>query len=816
MFVLSEYHFSLLAWTNLIVALIVFYLGISVFVRERYTPVSRAFLIMCFSTGLWLFCISFVIAAVHQDLAQRWGTLVYIGEPLIPAAVFHFTVHVLQQYGRRKMQVRMAWVASFVSVVMLVSTDVLYSGLHLYSWGFYPKLSGKSIIFVGYFLFVMVIVLRMFRDEYKAVRPRTVRWFRARGFQWSILSAYLGSIDFLPSYGVPIPPVGAVFVLAACILAARAVWRYRFVDVTPALAVNTIIDTMSDALLIVDPEGVIRHSNNAAERLFNMRKHVLEGKEVADVLSSENCACGVQGLFCKTDVHAFETIYDGGPAGPRMLTVSASLIRDRAQKPAAIVYTAQDVTDNRQAEEKIRFLAYYDPLTGLPNRTFYKEILGRAIAYAKRHKVVMATMFIDLDSFKQINDTYGHCTGDELLKVVAMQLTKCVRKTDYVARSDDERVPDTVSRLGGDEFIVLLNEIREGGDAARVALRILDMLSRPLVVGGHEVFISASIGISLFPGDGETVDVLLKNADAAMYVAKSSGKNRYQFYSNEMNSSSRNRLDMEMELQSAVEAQQFVVYYQPRYDLGSNALVGMEALVRWDHPSRGILLPEEFIPLAEETGHIILLGEQVLRAACMQVAEWIAEGRKAVPVAVNLCGRQCNERLVETIGRLLSETGLEPRFLELEITERAIMKDPDKVLPLVRDCRSKGIRVSLDDFGTGFSSLGQLRDLPLDALKIDRSFVMNVMKNERDAAVVRTIIAIGRNLGLRVIAEGVENEAQLALVRSFGCDEAQGFHFSEAVPGSKAVRYIEEHGKRRTKRSAGFDGQQVTADYYQI
>jgi diguanylate cyclase (GGDEF)-like protein/PAS domain S-box-containing protein len=793
----DAYHFNYLAWMNLVAAVLVLSVGITVLVRERYTPVSWAYLIMSLSVGAWLFCIPFLVAAVHESIAYRWAKLLYFGNALIPAAVYHFTSLVLIQHARRKMQIRMAWASSFVFLALVESTDFLFSGLYRFTWGFYLKFNWTSVFFIGYFFVIMIAVLRMLAGEYKAARPGSMRWFRARGLMGMLLFGYLASIDFVAGFGMPLHPVGAVFVLISCALAARAIWRYRFVDVTLALAVNTIIDTMSDALLIVDPEGVIRHANNAAARMSGMRRHVLEGKEAVEVLPSDKLTGSVEVMFGKSDVQAFETVYDGGLAGPRMLSVSASLIRDRVGRPSAVVYTAQDITDRRQAEEKIRFLAYYDPLTGLPNRAFYKEILNRAINYAKRHRVIMATLFIDLDAFKHINDTLGHSAGDELLKAVAAQLTKCVRKTDYVARSDDERVPDTVSRLGGDEFIVLLNEIREGGDAARVALRILDALSRPFLMSGHEVFISASIGISLFPGDGDDVECLLKNADAAMYVAKESGKNRYQFYTSEMNAASRERLDMESELRQAVNDKQFIVYYQSRYELSSGALVGIEALARWNHPSRGLVLPNDFIPLAEETGLIIPLGEQILRAACRQAALWISEGRKATPVAVNLSIRQFEPHLKETIGQILAESKLPPRFLELEITESAIMQNPQMTLDLLKACRAMGMRVAIDDFGTGYSCLSQLGYLPVDALKIDRSFVMNITGSEHDAAIAQTIIAMGHYLKLKVVAEGVETAEQFEMLRSFGCDEVQGFYFSRPAPVEEMAKILEREAVLR-------------------
>jgi diguanylate cyclase (GGDEF)-like protein len=393
----------------------------------------------------------------------------------------------------------------------------------------------------------------------------------------------------------------------------------------------------------------------------------------------------------------------------------------------------------------------------------------------------MATLFIDLDSFKCINDMLGHSAGDELLKIVAQRLTKCVRKTDYVARLEEERMPDTISRFGGDEFIVLLSEIREGGDAARVARRILDVLSKSFLISNREIFISASIGISLFPADGEDVEVLLKNADVAMYAAKEQGKNLYLFYASAMNTASQQRLNLESELRKAIECNEFSVLYQPRYDIRNNAIVGIEALVRWNHAERGIILPEAFIPLAEETGMIVSLGEMVLRTACSQAAIWMGGNRHAVPVAVNLSVHQCDERFKEMINDILKETGLMPGLLELDITESAIMHDPKKTIDLLQKWQSQGILVSIDDFGTGYSSLNQLSRLPVKALKIDRSFVMNIVEN---AAIVKAVIAMAHHLSLRVVAKGVETKDQLELLHSFGCDEAQGVYLCKPLsPG---------------------------------
>ncbi|MBN1981080.1 MAG: EAL domain-containing protein [Chitinivibrionales bacterium] len=450
-----------------------------------------------------------------------------------------------------------------------------------------------------------------------------------------------------------------------------------------------------------------------------------------------------------------------------------------------------DISELKHAEEQIKFLAYYDSLTRLPNRTFYKELLTRALDLNQRSQKILAILFIDLDCFKRINDSLGHALGDQLLKTVAERLQKSVRKSDCVARSEDEMVNNTVSRLGGDEFIVLLNEIAHSYNAIVIARRILSDLSQPFMLNNQEVFVTASIGISLYPADGKDVDTLFKNADIAMYYAKEHGKNNFQFYSQTMNAASLERLTMANELHRALERNELVLYYQPKIDLEQRNVTGMEALIRWNHPIKGLVTPSEFIPLAEETGLIVAIGEWVLTHACKQNKEWQTQGYNPITISINIARQQFSQQnFMEIVMRTLKETGLEAHFLELEITESTIMQNPEKAASMLRGLKSTGIKVSIDDFGTGYSSLDHLRWLPLDALKIDRSFVMNIPEKTEDAAIARAIIALAHSLKLKVIAEGVETNEQCSFLRLLGCNEAQGFLFSKPVPAEDFVQFL--------------------------
>lgn len=438
--------------------------------------------------------------------------------------------------------------------------------------------------------------------------------------------------------------------------------------------------------------------------------------------------------------------------------------------------------ERKRAENRILTLAYYDDLTGLPNRVLFLDRLNFCIANARRREALVAVLICDLDNFKRINDTLGHEAGDLLVREVGERISACVRENDAVGRLDEGHNKNTVARQGGDEFTLLLGEIRNIHDAARVAQRILGSLARPFDLRGHEVFVSASIGIAIFPQDGVDADTLVKNGDAAMYHAKDRGKNNYQFYKKEMNATSFQRLSLETSLRRALEREEFLLYYQPVVNLYTGKLVSAEALVRWQHPDMGLISPADFIPLAEETGMIVPLGEWVLLAACAQNKAWQQAGLPPVRVAVNLSCQQFAERnLARVVEEVLEETGLAADYLGLEITESLMMRNVDASIAVLRELSSMGVSLSLDDFGTGYSSLSYLKRFPLDILKIDRSFVREIPHDNDDVTLTRVILAMAGNLGLKVVAEGVENQEQLEFLKNQGCDMMQGYLVSPPV-----------------------------------
>ena len=457
--------------------------------------------------------------------------------------------------------------------------------------------------------------------------------------------------------------------------------------------------------------------------------------------------------------------------------------------------TMQDITERRRAAEQIRQLALYDSLTGLPNRHLFKEQLSHAVARAKRMGDVLIMLSLDLDRFKRVNDTLGHEGGDLLLKEAAARLSKTLRPTDYVTNDDLDSLNHSVARPGGDEFTVLL-AVAQPQDGAKVAARILETLSRPFNLAGNEIVVSASIGIAAFPLDGEDAESLLKNADAAMYYAKEQGKNNYQFYNQSMNTSAVARLTLEAKLHRALERSEFNLYYQPKVDVATGAIVGAEALIRWRHPDVGLVSPAEFIPLAEETGLIIPIGEWVLAAACAEIRGWLQDGLTAVPVAVNISAKQFHQKdICETVKRVLRDYDIPPHLLEVEITESTAMQQAEATAATLRDLKALGLTIAIDDFGTGYSSLSYLKRFPIDSLKIDRSFVTGLPGSSDDAAIAQAIITMAHALRLKVVAEGVENDAQRTFLAANGCDEMQGYYFSRPVPAEECTRFIRE---RRT------------------
>jgi len=549
-----------------------------------------------------------------------------------------------------------------------------------------------------------------------------------------------------------------------------------------------ILNYAGEGIIGLDDAGDIVFANPAAEKMLGIGivgrsfEHVMLVSNTAhgriDWKSSDpylECAKGRpyhsdQCLFRRTDGRCF----------PVELTANAT--PESGQAGIANVIVFQDIAPRRRMQNQMSYMARYDLLTGLANRYLFQENLGHSISRARRHGHSMALMFVDMDHFKNVNDTLGHPVGDDLLKAVAQRLVQGVRTTD------------TVARIGGDEFTVILEDLPNMSDVYQVADKVLHLMEQPFRLGQHEAYATCSIGIAVFPGCGDTAESLTKNADTAMYRAKERGRNSYCVFSSEMGEKLTKRVNLERDLRHALERNQFELHYQPKISLDTGAILGLEALIRWHHPDLGLIAPDDFIGIAEETGLILPIGEWVISAACEQLQSWNDRGMsRAVSVAVNLSSRQLGGLdLPARVGKIVQQFCLLPGQLELELTESCIMREPERAIATLRLLSDLDVRISVDDFGTGYSSLSHLKTLPIDTLKIDKSFVRDIASDPNDAAVVRAIIGIASTLGLGTVAEGVETIEQMNFLRDCGCQHAQGYYFSRPIQAN-AVPELFEH-----------------------
>ena len=518
-----------------------------------------------------------------------------------------------------------------------------------------------------------------------------------------------------------------------------------FLSVNPALARLAGYDS---------PEDFLNRVRGAAEIYVDLKRR----DELRELLLAQKV------------VRDFEAEFKTKDGGTRTTSINVGAVADSEGGGFYLEGTVQDITERKAAEARVHFLAYHDDLTGLPNRVLFEDRLAQALANARRRQERVAVLWLDLDNFKTINDSLGHSVGNLLLKQVGERLCK------------HTRAQDTVAKAGGDEFIFALINPGPTSRAAAAVERFRRVLRGEFQVQGHVLNLTCSIGVSLFPDHGADSETLLKNADLAMYCAKENGRNNCQFFTPELNARAVERLTLENSLRVALEKEELFLVYQPQLEIASGRITGGEALLRWRHPELGLVAPDRFIPIAENSGLIVPIGEWVLKTACTQARYWQDQGLPALPIAVNVSAVQLHQgHFLPLIRRVLDETGLAPQYLELELTERVLLSNTGKMLSLMQDLAGMGLPLSIDDFGAGYSSLGYLQDLPVCKLKIDRSFMRAMMVNPRDATITAAVIGMGHSLNLKVLAEGVETEEQMSFLRAHGCDEIQGFYFSQPL-----------------------------------
>jgi diguanylate cyclase (GGDEF)-like protein/PAS domain S-box-containing protein len=548
------------------------------------------------------------------------------------------------------------------------------------------------------------------------------------------------------------------------------------------------LNSISDAVLSTDISGNVTYLNVVAERMTGWARKEAVGRPLSDVFQI------IDGATHKPSPNPLElAIHLDKAVGlaancilvrrdgyESAIEESATPIHERDGQVAGAVIVFHDVSKARAIVLEMSHLAQHDILTDLPNRLLLKDRLTQAISLARRNHNQLAVLFLDLDGFKHINDSLGHAIGDKLLQSIAARLLGCVRKSD------------TVSRQGGDEFVILLSEVTHGADAAISAAKIITELKKAHRLGEHSLRVTVSIGLSTYPDNGEDAETLIKNADTAMYHAKQCGLDNYKFFRSDMGLQAVERQSLEGQLRYALERQELLLHYQPKVNLKTAAITSVEALLRWQHPERGLLLPGQFLPIAEDTGMIVAIGQWVLREACRQTREWLDAGLPAVPVAVNISSLEFrSEQFLEGIQVALKNARLDPRYLELELTETVLMRHAKSTAYALGQLKAIGVRLALDDFGTGYSSLSYLTRFPIDALKLDQSFVKDIIASTDDAIVVSAVISMGKSLKHRVIAEGVETLEQLAFLQAHGCDEGQGYYFSRPAIARQFANLLE-------------------------
>ena len=532
-------------------------------------------------------------------------------------------------------------------------------------------------------------------------------------------------------------------------------------------ALRVVVDSVCDAIFIHDVDGTIIDVNEQMLKMYGVTAEEARRMSIAEDFSSpSNPLDSLPGIWQQVlEGHPqFFPWKARRPHDGHEFHVEVFLRKIPYRDSEAIFANVRDVTDRKRSEEKLDRLAHHDALTSLPNRLLFGDRLSQRIAQARRDDSSLAVMFLDLDRFKVINDSLGHNAGDELLRQVACRLKDSVRESD------------TVARMGGDEFTILVGGLHARRDAERVANHILERMAEPFTVGSRGLFVSTSIGISVYPSDGHDVETMVRNADTAMYRAKEQGRNNYQFYTETLNAAAMERMTLEQSLRKAVENNELLLHYQPRVDIRTGEILGAEALIRWQHPDMGLVSPARFIPLAEETGLIVPISAWVLQAACRQARDWHDADLPPVCISVNVSTSEFRGAdLPDSVARVLRESEIDPSLLEIEMTEGAVMRDPDQAVRVLHELKDMGVRISIDDFGTGYSSLSYLTKFPIDAVKIDKSFVSNLTDNPDDAAIAGAVVAMAHSLDLVVVAEGVETLEQLDFLRSLNCDEVQGY-----------------------------------------
>lgn len=750
--------------------------------RRRGSPGRNSLCVAMLATAVWSFAYALELSAPTVSDRELWGALKYVGITVLPPAWLVFALQYTGRMGRPSTRFLGALAVEPVVVLALLAAPATR---HLIR--FYPSerprpipAPSAGVLYWPHVVYCNILVLTASAILLVTVmRVSRLYWRQSITLLVAICLPLIGNA--LEDFNAPpfqhLDPTPLATSVAAWVLV-LGILRYRLLDLRP-VARTHVVETMRDAVLVADAHGHVVDLNPSAVHLLGRRAGELVGRPVAALLSELGGPAGLPdpGVY---DVQV------GGPDRERDMELAVTPLEDAQGSTAGRVLVFRDVTDRRELEQELRRLAYTDRLTGLPNRALFYDRLEQALVMARRRNAPVAVLFLDLDRFKIINDSLGHTIGDEVLVAVARRLRRCLR------------AEDTLARLGGDEFAILLPEIANRRDSYLVTDKCLSALSGPEVIGENELTVNASIGVAIFPEDGADVQHLLRSADAAMYRAKARGGGRVETFTHLLEKEITRRHQIEVELRRGLRADQLRALFQPYRELATGQLVGYEALVRWNHPQRGMLLPDDFLPLAAETGLIEAVDRWVLADACRQAREWPAP----LAVSVNVsAGRLRRGDLCQDTAAILAETGLDPSRLVLELNERILFDEVPDAVSSLAELAAAGVGLALDDFGAGYTSLEQLRRLPVTQVKIDRSLIAAVDQSENDAAIVAAVVEFAHALGLSVTAEGIERSSQLDRLTELGCENGQGFLFSPPAAAPSVKKTAASERRRRVFRA---------------
>ncbi len=776
-FSFTQYAFGAPSLMPIFSGFLVALVGVSFFVREGGARFALPFFVMSVSAAMWLISDGLAHAANSASIALGWYRIAHASLLAFPISFLMFTHGVAGPLPAARLTLRTLGIASGALAVAAITAESFIRSVSASGAGYLAQYGWLGHIFSAMFLLTMGLTLWIYVNHLTGLNRSYNDQRRARLLSLSSVVGILFTTSFLPANGLPIYVPGHWVLLCFFGLTAYVSGRYRMSDITPSLIGAQIASTMSDALLVVDRDATLRQINPAGQKLFGVTEDDVYGTPIRRLLGSDVLRSQINAMAENRKTNNLELDLVAGDGSGRTVSVSSSVVREFDGTARAFLFILRDISTRKEAEERVRELAYFDMLTKLPNRAGFNDELARRIE--KSDASPLTLLFLDLDRFKRVNDTLGHGAGDKMLEVVARRLQHCLRH-DSNARDSHASV---ISRLGGDEFVICLDGVADLPVISNICDRILNALSQPIDLDGQEVFSGASIGVSRFPTDGQDAQTLLKTADLALYAAKDAGRNNYQFYDQALEKRNRERVSLEADIRRALDQDEFSIHFQPLIDIRSGIIVGGEALLRWQHPERGYVQPAAFVPVAEEAGLIAILGERVMRRAIDAVNGWHSMGFNHMTVAVNVSEHQFRRHnLIDVVKHCVAKAGVPPSSLILELTEAAIMHDSRQTNDTMRALKEIGVRLSLDDFGTGYSSLSNLKLFPIDMIKVDGSFTRGMATNQNDASITRAIIAMASSLGIQVIAEGIEDDAQVKFLRHEQCHFMQGYLFGAPMP----------------------------------